>query len=468
MLPLPLDRLFAPLIVSLIALLSVACSGSPTDPFRDIALESRGEAVMEHIDGWESESLDVYFVPGGQMLEDRIAEEVASAQSEIRVAMYNLRSARLGYALLERQKAGVAVEVLWDAKQMAQEYNTLDDELIAAGLNVVPVLNTRHEFATLHHKVAIIDRQRVFMGSANWSDSALHENDETVLALSSSVIAEIFDRELDEILTGWKDRRKGDANSAVQLYFAPEDSLDKVIEARIDAAEHRIFVAVFSFRLSGLAKALVRARQRGVEVYLITDRKQSTTTEVDEIVKDAGIPVIEALNDTTPFTAMHHKFMVVDGKTTVVGSYNWTFTATKSNYEDLAVIADDGEVAAAFEGAFGRLWEKYAGSESPVTASAAVGIQAFCNTTAYGDTLVMVGDRTELGGWNPHAGIRLSGQGWPTWSGEVELRAGARIEYKLVIVRRDGSVRWERGANRTAVVPTDENEALELNHAFRE
>lgn len=465
MLPTP-STLVRPFVLSLFALLAIACGDAPSN--ESATVDSRNEAVVEHIDGWDRESLDVYFVPGGQTLEDRIAQEVSSAQTEIRVAMYNLRSARLGYALLERQNAGVAVEVLWDAKQMAEDYNTLDDELIAAGLNVVPILNDRYEFATLHQKVAIIDGTRVLMGSANWGDSALHDNDEAALIFSSPTMAAIYDGELDQILTGWKDRRTGDSDSAAQLYFSPEDGLDDVIEAQIDAAEHRILVAVFSFRLSGLANALVRAKNRGVDVYLVTDRKQSTTTNVDEILKDAGIPVVEALNDTTPFTAMHNKFMVVDGKTTAVGSYNWTYTATKSNYEDLAVIADDVEVASAFEGEFGRLWDRYAGDDdNPVTATGAVGVSVFCDGTAYGDTLVLVGDRPELGAWNPQAGVRLSGEAWPTWNADLAVRAGARIEYKLVILRGDGSVRWERGENRTAVVPTDVNETLELNDAFR-
>ena len=448
------------LVVVFSALLAVACGSAPGES--PAATSASQEAVVEHIDGWGEESLDVYFVPGGQTLEDRIAQEIESAQHEIRVAMYNVRSARLGYALLERQQAGVAVEVLWDAKQMAQDYNTLDDELIAAGLNVVPVLNERHEFATLHHKVAIIDGERVLMGSANWSDSALHDNDEVVLVMRSPALAAVYDGELDEILTGWKDRREGDADSAAQLYFSPEDKLDRVIEARIDAAEHRIVAAVFSFRLSGLAEAMVRAKQRGVDVYLITDRKQSTTTTVDEILKDAGIPVIEALNDTNEFTAMHDKFMVVDGETTVVGSYNWTYTATKSNYEDIAVIADDVEVASAFEGAFGRLWDRYGQDDNPVSATGAVSVAAYCDGTAYGDTLVLVGDRPELGAWNPHDGVRLSGAAWPTWTGDVALRAGARIEYKLVIVRGDGGVAVGARGQPNAVVPTDANETLEL------
>lgn len=462
-------RFCAVLVACLIVLPSGLVAGGCGDGSADRAPEtdSAREGVVESIEGWEPERLDIYFVPGGVGLEDRIAEEVTAAETEIRVAMYNLRSERLGYALLERQQAGVAVEVLWDAKQMEQDYNTLDDELIAAGLNVVPVLNERHEYATLHHKVAILDGTTVITGSANWSVSGLEYNEETVLEATSPVLAAEYDRELDEVLSGWKDPRPGDISSRAQLYFSPEDSLDDVIRAQIDAAQDHIYAAVFSFRLSGLADALVDAHQRGIEVYLITDEKQSVTTSVDEILKDAGVPVVEALNATTPYTAMHHKFMVVDGHTTVVGSYNWTFTATVSNYEDLAVIAGDTEVAAAFEGEFGRLWDRYGDGDNPIVTTATVDVAAHCDATAWGDTLVLVGDQPELGSWDPHSGVQLSGEQWPTWTGQLELRAGAAFEYKLVLLEADGSVRWEAGANHCAVVPTDPCEILEIDDAFR-
>jgi HKD family nuclease len=307
------------------------------------------------------------------------------------------------------------------------------------------------------------------MGSANWGDSALHENDEVVLVLTSPTLAQVVDTEMDEILAGWKNVRAGDAISRVQMYFSPEDKLDRVVEKEIDAASERIFVAVFSLRLTGLADALVRAKQRGVDVQVITDRKQSTTTTVDEILKDAGITVVEALNDTTPFTAMHHKFMVVDGRTTLVGSYNWTYTATKSSYEDLSVIRNDAEVGAAFEGAFGRLWQRYAlDLPNPVGAPMSVRARGYCDGTKYGDTLVLVGDQPELGNWDPQEGLWLSGTSWPTWTGELQLRSGARVEYKLVVLRKDGSVTWESGGNRSFVVPTDASEpTMELDDAFR-
>lgn len=429
----------------------------------------RAGITREHVDGWEDgEALDLYFVTYSN-IEDRVAEEVMRATREIRVAMYNVRSERLLNLLLQRQNDGLRVELLWDARQMAEDYNTLDDTFLARGLNIVAVTNTASATSTLHDKVVVIDGEIVMMGSANWGDSAWWENNEDVLVMRSPALAGVVSAELDELLSGRHVPRSGDVDSRAQLYFSPEDRLDTVVIDAIAAAEDRILVAVFSLRLDSIADALIAAHRRGVEVVVMTDRKQSETTRVDERIRGAGITVIEALNDTTPFTAMHHKFMVVDGRTTVVGSFNWTYSAARYNYEDLAVIADDTEVAAAFEGEFGRLWTRYASElQNPVTATVPVDLAVHCDGTSWGDTVVLVGSLPELGSWDPARGVVLSGEGWPTWTGSLELRSGAYFEYKLVIRRADGSVRWENGSNRSALLTTDPTEPpVELNDDFR-
>jgi len=454
----------APLTLLILLLAGCAAEGAP-------ASSAGSSAALEQIDGWEGsgESLDVYFVPEGDELEDRIADAVAGAETSIRVAMYNLRSRRLGYLLLERQRAGVDVQVLLDARQMAKPWNTLDDELGEQGLEIVPIENNRSRYSTLHDKMAVIDGQHVFLGSASWGESALHANNEVILELNSPALATVVHAELDEIISGVALPRTGDVASNAQLYFSPGDRLDRVIEDEIDAATDRVWLAVFSLRLSWLGDALIRAHQRGVDVRVITDRNQSESTDVDDRLRAAGITVIEASNTTGAHTAMHHKFAVIDGHTTLVGSYNWTYTATFHNYEDLAVIADDPEVAAAFEGEMGRLWARYAPEQDNlVSDQMPVAVDVFCDNTQYGDTLVLVGDAPALGAWDPHAGVPLSGVTWPQWSGSVELRAGSRVSYKLVVIGRDGQVRWESGANREALVPTDPYESLVLEGAFRE
>ena len=51
----------------------------------------------------------------------------------------------------------------------------------------------------LHHKFAVIDRKTVITGSFNWSPSAAHTNDETLLVIHSPKLAAHFTREMDRL-----------------------------------------------------------------------------------------------------------------------------------------------------------------------------------------------------------------------------------------------------------------------------
>ena len=63
-----------------------------------------------------------------------------------------------------------------------------------------PVRNRRGD--KLHHKFAVIDRKTVITGSFNWSPSAAHTNDETLLIIESSQLAQHFTREMDRLWRG--------------------------------------------------------------------------------------------------------------------------------------------------------------------------------------------------------------------------------------------------------------------------
>jgi phosphatidylserine/phosphatidylglycerophosphate/cardiolipin synthase-like enzyme len=54
---------------------------------------------------------------------------------------------------------------------------------------------------------------------------------------------------------------------------------------------------------------------------------------------------------------MHHKFAVFDDRLVATGSYNWTQTAERANYENL-VFLDDPEVVTRFQREFNRLWRQ--------------------------------------------------------------------------------------------------------------
>ncbi len=54
----------------------------------------------------------------------------------------------------------------------------------------------------LHHKFAVVDGQRLITGSFNWSPSAAHQNDETLLRIDSPLLARHFEAEMDRLWRG--------------------------------------------------------------------------------------------------------------------------------------------------------------------------------------------------------------------------------------------------------------------------
>lgn len=76
--------------------------------------------------------------------------------------------------------------------------------------------------------------------------------------------------------------------------------------------------------------------------------------------------------------------------------------------------------------------------------------------TALGDKVFAVGNLDALGSWLPSAGCELStsSETYPRWSGVAVLpsgfgQSGKVLEFKFVVLQRDGSLLWEPGENRT-------------------
>jgi phosphatidylserine/phosphatidylglycerophosphate/cardiolipin synthase-like enzyme len=106
-----------------------------------------------------------------------------------------------------------------------------------------------------------------------------------------------------------------------------------VVAASFDAARSTIDVAMYQFDLPVLADALIRARQRGVRVRLVTDT-DSITGPVFQDLQQAGIPVVGDEREAL----MHNKFAVIDGASLWTGSMNYTENDAYRNNNDYLEI----------------------------------------------------------------------------------------------------------------------------------
>ena len=123
----------------------------------------------------------------------------------------------------------------------------------------------------------------------------------------------------------------------IQVFFSPTGGCTKAVVENLKKATNTVLVQAYSFTSGPIAKALVDAEKRGVKVQVILDKSQRTEKYSSaDFVQHAGIPTyIDAKH-----AIAHNKIMIIDGKTVLTGSFNFTKAAEENNAENLLVIQD--------------------------------------------------------------------------------------------------------------------------------
>ncbi len=120
-----------------------------------------------------------------------------------------------------------------------------------------------------------------------------------------------------------------------RVCFTPDQACLPLIIDEIDKAQKTIHVQAYSFTSRPIANALIRAHNRGVSVIVIADKSQKREghTQIHSL-KSAGIAVYI---DIKP-SISHSKLILIDGLTTIGGSYNYSAAAEKRNAENVTFI----------------------------------------------------------------------------------------------------------------------------------
>jgi phosphatidylserine/phosphatidylglycerophosphate/cardiolipin synthase-like enzyme len=124
---------------------------------------------------------------------------------------------------------------------------------------------------------------------------------------------------------------------SIEVYFSPKGGCTEAVVREIDAARSTILVQAYSFTSKPIAEALRNAHQRGVQVQVLLDRSnESDRYSGADFIRDAGIP----LGIDAEHAIAHNKIMILDDKTVVTGSFNFTKQAEASNAENLLILQD--------------------------------------------------------------------------------------------------------------------------------
>ena len=256
----------------------------------------------------------------------------------------------------------------------------------------------------MHSKYVVVDRQLVITGSANFTASGIHGdagdrrtrgNVNHLIQLESLELAARFAADFEQMWGdgpgGNPDSRFGLAKQAgpvsrvmvgqtpVEVLFAPHRLSDPnhglaLIASTLAQAQKSLDLALFVFSAQSLTETIAALQQRGVRLRLLADPGFASRS-FSEVLDLLGIALadhhckLEAGNQPLKQAAegvgiprlargdkLHHKLAIVDARTVITGSFNWSPSAAHQNDEVLMVIHSP-QLAAHFTREMDRLWK---------------------------------------------------------------------------------------------------------------
>ena len=301
---------------------------------------------------------------------------IDGSQRTIDFAVYGIRAQdHVIHALAAAQKRGVLVRGVVDALDSSCtsfEYADTAALIEALAPGSVHCDAGPEASAIMHNKFFVFDRERVWTGSTNLSDTELggEYNTDVAATIASPELAAIYGRELEEMHGGRFHRDKTDARKHVldarhfadgtvlESYFSPSDQpTDNAVIPLIQAATQTLDVAMFFFTSEVIADALLAAAARGVEVRVILDAEGAASRYSEHPrLCERGIRLkIENWGGKS-----HAKWAVADAAlpasaSVVFGSMNWTKAGDELNDEN-TLLVKNAEFAARFSAEFEREW----------------------------------------------------------------------------------------------------------------
>ncbi len=292
---------------------------------------------------------------------EKLIALIDSAQQSIHIASFEFNLTPVAEALIAAHERGVDVRWVTDDEH-GLEADEEDDHgqfemLEDAGVEV----KDDQRAALMHNKFWIFDGHTVWTGSTNITKNGGFRNNNNVIVVQSTRVAEIYEREFQEMWNGEFGPRSSSTlaeqfatvnGTPIQVLFAAEDEVMSVLVPIIAAAQSSIRFMAFSFTYNDLGAAVLAKANTGVDVMGVFE-KRGSETEYSELpaLYCAGVPVRQDGNKGT----FHHKVFIIDEQMVVTGSLNFSNNADESNDENVLIVTN-ADVAAQYLAEFERRW----------------------------------------------------------------------------------------------------------------
>ena len=287
-----------------------------------------------------------------------LAAAIDSARLTVDVAIYSLSLNSIRDALLRAHDRGVRVRMVMESDNLDRADPQI---LVDAG---IPVLGDRRE-GLMHNKFTVIDNSEVWTGAMNYTDSGAYADNNNLIRIHSVKMAEDYTKEFEEMFIDDKfgpdtvaetpNPRVTIDGTPIDVYFSPDDHVQASLLDLVNNAQESIYFLAFSFTSDQLGEAIRARAAENIFVSGVMETEQVNSnvgTEFDPF-QQAGLDVLRDGNEGQ----MHHKVMIIDENTVILGSYNFTNNAETKNDENLIVIYNQ-EIAAQFMAEFKRVHEQ--------------------------------------------------------------------------------------------------------------
>lgn len=304
---------------------------------------------------------------------------IDNAKESIDFAIYGIDGQdRIFNALLNAQKRGVKIRWVTDMTEnnqniypdtikLMKKIPTVRDDYESFDSLHIPDYKYKLEYqgAIMHDKFFIFDNQKVFTGSTNISSTCLTGfNSNVAILIDSKAVANIYEQEFAQMYSGKfhtekkpvlnNENLKFKDNLILSIYFSPANkiSTSKIIPL-IKSAQNYIYIPAFYLTHIGITNELIEAKNRGVDIKIIIDESSlQSKYSTKEIIKKSGIDVkVEHWAGK-----MHMKSLIIDDKTLVIGSMNFTSQGENRNDENTLIIENASVLTKAYKKHFLELW----------------------------------------------------------------------------------------------------------------
>ncbi len=268
-----------------------------------------------------------------------LVEAIDAARLSIDVAAYSLSLNSVRYALIRAHDRGATVRVVMESTNMDRSD---PQRLIEAG---IPIVGDNQE-GLMHDKFMVIDKAEVWMGSMNFTDAGAYDDNNNLMRIRSTKVADDYTKEFEEMFT---DNKFGPNvvpetpnptvtldGTRLDIFFSPDDGVLKALVPLLESAHDSIYFLAYSFTSNQLGDIIREKAEAGLTVAGVMDDEQVRSnqgTEFDPFRQaklDVRMDGIDGL--------MHHKVFIIDKKIVAFGSYNFSQSAEERNDENLIIV----------------------------------------------------------------------------------------------------------------------------------